>query len=277
MIDLHTHTWYSDGRVSPEVLVAAAADRGLTALAITDHDGLRGSLEAMPYAGRAGLELVPAVEITTQWIGVSENVDILGYFVDPHNAALNDILAENLAALKSCIVAACEWLRLHGMRVTLDDVHRRNPHALSYLSVMHVLMEKGYAGGFDEADALFRRALSRAEPFGVRTEAAIVAIRGAGGVPVLAHPIYVRPGALLTASDLAPLIGAGLQGLECFHPRLTPADSAYYSALAQSLDLAVSGGSDEHGWPDGFPALGTQPVTEAMLDDLRARRVQRRT
>ena len=275
MIDMHTNTWFSDGRSSPAELIDAASALGLSALAITDHDTVRGYAEVLPHARRAGLELVPGVEITTQWVGVSQNVDVLGYFVDVQDAALAEVLALNQAALRSCIMAACEWLRLQGMRITLEDIQRQNRHALSYLSVIHALQAKGYASSYEEADTLFRRALGRVEPFGVRTEAAIAAVRSAGGVQVLAHPIYVRLGDPLTATDLAPLVEAGLQGIECWHPRLTADDSAYYSALARSLGLAVSGGSDEHGWPAGFPALGTQVVTEAMLDDLRGRIVQR--
>ena len=275
MIDLHTHSYYSDGRSSPAELIEAAAALGLTALAITDHDTLRGCIEAVPLAQGAGLELVPGVEITTLWVGVSQNVDVLGYFVNVHDPTLGEVLDSNLVALRSSVEAACQWLRLQGMRITLEDVHRQNPRALSFLSVVHALQAKGYADSFPEADTVFRRALGKVEPFGVRTEAAIAAVRRAGGVPVLAHPIYVRPGAPLTATDLAPLIEAGLQGIECWHPRLNAADSAHYCDLARSLGLAISGGSDEHGWPVGFPDLGTQIVTEDMLEDLRGRAVQR--
>ncbi|MFN8380022.1 MAG: PHP domain-containing protein [Anaerolineae bacterium] len=276
MIDMHTHTCYSDGRASPAELIEAASALGLSALAITDHDTLRGSIEAPPHAQRAGIELVPAVEITTQWGGVSHDVDILGYFVDVPDTVLNAVLQTNLAALHSRVADVCERLQRQGLSVTLEDVHRQNPLAISYLSVIHVLLDKGYAAGFAQADALFREALG-AQSFGVPTEDAIAAVRHAGGVPVLAHPVYVRPGFPLTAVDLAPLVEAGLQGIECWHPRLTADDSTHYSALARSLGLAISGGSDEHGWPTGFPALGTQIVTEDMLEDLRGRADPRRS
>lgn len=268
MIDLHTHSYFSDGRFSPAEIVQAAAERGCTTLALTDHDSVSGVTEAEAHAQRHHITLIPGVEVTTQWDRVAIETDILGYYVDVHHPALEHLLTKNTAGLRRCIKSVCVRLQQNGYAVTLEDVEAQNPRAISYLSVIHALQMRGFAPDYASGAALFQNALEAR--FGVPIQEAITAIRSAGGVAVLAHPALTMNGERLTAEELQILIGMGLQGIETRHPSINSEDHIYYEALARQFRLATTGGSDEHGWRGGFTALGTQEVTQAMVDSLRA-------
>jgi len=269
MIDLHTHTHYSDGRTSPAELLQAAADRHCSILAITDHDSVSGVDEALTYARTLNIELIPAVEMTTRWDGFMTEVDVLAYFVDIDHAALRQALSRNIAGLRQRVEEITHRLAQKGYAITVQDVEEQNPRAVSYLSVIHALIKNGCAPDYRTGAAIFQEALQDLPLFGIPIQEGINAIRAAGGVAVLAHPPLIRADPPLSAEELAPLIDAGLQGIEILHPSIDAKTHRYYQLLAQKLELVTSGGSDDHGWINGFSTLGTQPVTRAMVDALR--------
>ncbi len=270
MIDLHTHSYFSDGRFSPAQIVQAAAERGCTTLALTDHDSVSGVTEAEAHARLHHITLISGVEVTTQWDRVPIETDILGYYVDVDHPALKHMLAKNTAGLRHCVESVCGRLQQNGYDVTIVDVEAQNPRAISYLSVIHALQMRGFAPDYAGGAELFQNALEAGSRFGVPIQEAIAAIRSAGGVAVLAHPPLTMNGEHLTADELQILIEMGLQGIETRHPSINSEDQIYYEALAHQFGLATTGGSDEHGWRGGFTALGTQHVTQVMLDSLRA-------
>jgi len=277
MYDLHIHSHYSDGRYSPADIIAAASRLGLRAVAITDHDNLRGSRVAQPLALAAGIELIPAIELTTRWPGADlpledVNVDLLGYYFDPDHAEFNAFTEAALNDLHARISACCARLTTLGYPLELADVYVENPRYAGTIQLIDTLRRKGYAADWREAMRLMNAVWLRVRstPFTIRS--AIEQIHLAGGVAVLAHPTLVRPqGELLSAAWLRQLVDAGLDGIEIYHRRLTEADRAYFLRLARTLGLLVSGGSDMHGWHRGMDELGTQPVSAAMVAALRAR------
>jgi 3',5'-nucleoside bisphosphate phosphatase len=277
MIDLHTHTYYSDGRYSPAEVIEAAAQRGVSILAITDHDNTNGSREAAPLAEAAGIELIHAIEFTTRWPGAElppadANVDLLGYFIDPGNAELRAFEEASLNDIHVRIADCCKWLTLNGYPLNMEDIHLENPRYGGTMQTIQAIMRKGYAptwkDGFRLMDTVWLTA--RESPFTIKS--AIEQIHLAGGVAVLAHPSIVRPrGQPLSAGYLRDLVEAGLDGIEIYHHRLDEAARAYFLDLARTFGLLVTGGSDMHGWSRGFEELGGQPVTIEMVDDLRKR------
>jgi 3',5'-nucleoside bisphosphate phosphatase len=269
--DLHMHTYYSDGRSSPAEVVRQSASLGLKTIAITDHDNGRGSREARPIADQFGVELIPAVELTTSWPGVDNDVDLLGYYVDmdaPEFAALEKASLDDIHdRIREC----CERLTAAGYPVSFDQLREEYPH---YTGGGHVIFYLRGKFGMDSAPPpgkVFIDQWHLVRASYLTTERAIQAIKDLGGAAVLAHPSIVRHQEPLTEADIAALVEMGLDGIEVHHYRLDSAAREYFGTLARTFDLVITGGSDEHGWSDGTSRLGCEPITHEMVTALRER------
>ena len=272
--DLHIHTHYSDGWKSPEEVVVEAGKRGLQVIAIADHDNMRSYLQAEEAAREQDIDLIPAVEMTTYWSedGWSASVDLLAYGMDPRNVAFQDTLRGMLKDVTERVETCCEHLTAAGYPVTLDDVLEQNDLFPGAAPLIFALVEKGYTRDFGTGLDLFRAAWQEVRPPALRIEDAIEAAHAAGGVTVLAHPTRIpRNEGLLSIEHLRPLVETGLDGIEVCHPNLDEAAREHYRGLAQSFDLLMTGGSDEHAFGGNFRRMGTEPVTEDMVVRLRER------
>jgi hypothetical protein len=263
-----------------------AADIGLTTIAITDHDNTNGTRQALSLAAQLDIELIPAIEFTCRWPpgpdedhqGKSppiprEDIDVLGYFVDLNNPEFRAFEQAALNDIHSRVGACCDRLTQAGYPISLDDVFAENEHYAGVLQLVYALQRKGHASDWEATLALVEppwRA-GRLSPFTIGQ--VIEQIHLAGGVAVLAHPIDVRRGGeeWLQAAQIAKLVELGLDGLEVYHFRLSETARAHFLSLAKQFDLLVSGGSDLHGWFTDIERLGQQPVTQAMVEALRAR------
>ena len=257
-VDLHLHTRYSDGSWTPEELCRAAAQKQLTAIAVTDHDTLDGIPETLAAGQKHGVEVLPAVEITCRI--KTREVHLLGYFPGNtwQNLELQDVLNHTKGVREKRIGEIVARLNKHGIALTTADVFECSrcgttgrPH------VALALRQRGVVKSVEEA---FERFLKSGKPGYVeryRLEAAeaIALIKRAGGVAVLAHP-----GLSQVDKDIQNLAQQGLAGLEIWHCRQTPAQTEHYRALAERFDLLVTGGSDCHGTVLGKILLGTVPV-----------------
>jgi hypothetical protein len=262
-VDLHAHTLFSDGVLTPEAVVAHALERSLAALAITDHDSVEGVERARIAAGTA-LELVPGIEVSSTLDGT--DLHILGYYLDPEDGELVDSLArfreERLRRAQSMVERLCAL----GAPVDFDEVlELAGPGVVGRPHVAEALVRAGHVETVDEA---FRRFIGAwGEAFvqrpAFRPEHAIALIHAAGGVSVLAHP-----GASLPDLVVEQLAAAGLRGIEVWHPQHGAAAVRRFHALARRLDLLETGGSDYHGWPRGA-ALGELPVPASVLGPLK--------
>jgi predicted metal-dependent phosphoesterase TrpH len=281
-IELHCHTYYSDGRPSPRELVETAVAQGVRILAITDHDNARGTREASPLARQLGLELIPAIEFSTCWAEAQmppgeSDVDLLGYFLDIDSAPVLQAEADSLADQRARIGVWCEEVRRAGVDLEIADLLAINPRYPGNLQLAQALKARGFAT--DEAiDRLLRPMMKAVPPAQLRTAKAIDLIHAAGGAAVLAHPAATMVnwhGSLLDFRSLGLLVEMGLDGIEVHHFRLDEPIRAHFIALAKKFNLVVTGGSDEHGWPEGLPRLGSQPVTPDMVSALAARAQER--
>jgi 3',5'-nucleoside bisphosphate phosphatase len=275
--DLHTHTYYSDGRAAPEEMLSAAAARGLHTLAITDHDTTRGAREALRCAPRYGIEVLPAIEFTSRWDANDappgqRDVDVLGYGVDWDEPLFRATEQAALADITARMAHACVLLTAQGHPLTLDDVFAQNPRYAGAMPLMQALQRLGRAADWQGASSLAEAPIAQAPICALSTAQVIAAIHAAGGVAVLAHPNLVPwKGGLLASEGLAFLVELGLDGLEVRHPRLDAAARAHFDALARQFGLLVTGGSDEHGWPKGFALLGSEDVKQDTVAALLAR------
>jgi hypothetical protein len=265
-VDLHSHTTASDGALSPEELVRLAHARGLSVLAITDHDATD-AIDAARRAAPSGLEILAGVELT---VHVAEReAHILAYGIDPRGPALRTAL-KDLARLR--VDRAREIVRRLtdlGIEIEFADVLAASGSGtIARPHVARALVDRGHASTLDEA---FRRWLGRHAPAFVPKQAlnpreAFDLVKAAGGVSSLAHPGTFR------RDDLIPvLVAAGLEGLEARHTEHSAARARHYESLAQDLDLLPTGGSDFHGTPGHRSRLGTPVVPDAWADSLVAR------
>ncbi|MEO5988825.1 MAG: PHP domain-containing protein [Candidatus Eisenbacteria bacterium] len=262
-LDLHAHTHFSDGQLSPAQLIDLALARQLVALAITDHDTVQGVAPAFEAAGDR-IEIVPGIEISSLLDG--QDLHILGYFLDPLSAPLSQRLVRFREERRERACAILERLRQLGAEVDGDAVFAAaGPGVVGRPHVAQALVRAGHVPSIDMA---FQRYLGpRGEAFvprpAFRSEEAIATIGEAGGVAVLAHP-----GSALAVLQVERLHEAGLTGIEVWHPQHNMATQRRWKETADRLGLIPSGGSDFHSSHRGA-GLGDMPVPERTLERLR--------
>lgn len=244
-VDLHTHTDRSDGDLTPEALVAAAAAGGLHVLAVTDHDTTAGVAPATSAAEGTGIEVVPGVELSSTHQG--REVHVLGYGMDPEHPSIREHGESARARRIARMSAMVDRLRSQGIEITLDEVRDAagaggvmvgRPH------LARVLVKKGHAESVSHAfDTLIGDQHPAFVPTALATPVeAVERIRGAGGLAVWAHP----PMDLLDAL-LPELVDSGLRGLEAYRPGWSGRRTRQVAARAQAAGLLLTGGSDFHG------------------------------
>lgn len=247
-IDLHLHTTHSDGSLSPAQVMTLAHQAGVVAAAITDHDITSGILEAMEVGQQYGIEVIPGVEISSLY-GDSE-LHMLGYFLDWQDKTLTDRMARLRESRHRRNPRIIERLQAAGIDITYDEVRSlAGTDSVGRPHIARVLVEKGVVASAQEAFDLW---LAEGRPAYVPRELptpaeAIRWIREAKGLPVLAHPTWIKiPDHSLT--DLIRQLKAdGLAGLEVYYSTHTARQTQEYLALAKQLNLLVTGGSDFHG------------------------------
>jgi len=259
MIDLHSHTDESDGTFTPDELVAEAVRIGLSALAITDHDTLRGYELALPFAVEAKLELICGIELSTRYGGAS--VHLLGYFpcaTPPAGfRAWLDFLLESRRDRNRRLI---ERLQSLGVEITLEEVERRGRSLTGRPHFARILVEKGYAKDIQDAfhEYLDESAKGFVQRQEVPIEEAIERLVAAGGVASLAHPIRVAKNDWTRLSEYVENMAAmGMRAIEVYHSDHTPENVAFYLSLAKKFNLAPTGGSDFHGGNKPLISLGT--------------------
>ncbi len=272
MIDLHVHTTHSDGRLTPTEAVTAAAQHGLAAIAITDHDVTTGLDEAFS-AAPPGLEVISGIEMTAQWHGPPA-IHVLGYFVDSTESKLRQALQRAEKLMERHVDAVLAEIRNAGGTLQRTDLDRYRHRYAGGAALVLGMLERGVLRGAPPGTGMRLLRLAAAEPRAYSVAEAIDLIHGAGGVASLAHPAKVqRRQPLLSATELAPLVGEGFDAIEAWQWIPGGWASQHYLAVADELGVLVSGGSDDHGKrsADGRLRLGAQPIPDAVLDRLRAR------
>ncbi|NLZ94129.1 MAG: PHP domain-containing protein [Firmicutes bacterium] len=241
--DMHVHTTASDGMLSPKEVVKLAAKKGLTALAITDHDTVDGIQEAQAVGHKMGIEIWPGVELSTEYH--DKEIHLLGLGIEPSSNSLYTLLNMLRESRFERMKKIVTNLRGMGYKICMEEVLQQAGNAApGRPHVARVLVKKGYMASVSEAFAtLLERGLpAYVERYKLSPKAAIAAIRAAGGVACWAHPGLVKEDFLLTT-----FIENGLQGLEVFHSDHSYSEEKKYLHLAQQYKLLISGGSDFHG------------------------------
>ncbi len=277
MIDLHMHSTFSDGTLTPEALAKLAGGFGLKAIALTDHDGMAGITRFLAACEAEGVRGISGVEISAQMS--KGTMHILGYFVDHTDKELDGALARIRSGRETRNKEILEKLNALGCSLDWDEVRSlTEEEVVGRPHFAMAMLARGYV--VDKMDA-FERYLAKGKPayaerFRLDPEASIAAIRKAGGVPVLAHPSTLGLSEKALYKALGEYREMGLQGLEVYYSEHTPQMEQTYVRMARELDLAMSGGSDFHG--DVNPRIrmgigfGRLRVPDELVADLEARR-----
>lgn len=259
-IDLHTHTSRSDGSLSPTQLVDYAIQKGLSAVAITDHDTTNGLDEAISYAallrsqGKPSIEMIPGIEFSTEYEG--KDVHVVGLYISYDAPAFQAQLDAFVESRINRNIKMCTRLQDAGIDITYEKLQEDNPGAVitraHYAAYLHT---HGYVRSRAEA---FDRYLGDHTPYFIPREKvtpiqAVRLILDAGGVPILAHPPLYHMGKDRLHKLVASLKEAGLMGIEAIYSSYTNQDENDMRRLADEFHLLLSGGSDFHG--DNKPGL----------------------
>ena len=248
-IDLHTHSNFSDGTDRPSELINKALSQGITTLALTDHDTVAGWDEAIEWL-RPGMDLVLGSEISCQTEdGIS--VHMLGLLFDRENQPLQEMMAATRDNRLGRMERIITKMNAAGIEITIEEVHAQLSEGatLGRPHLADALVAKGLAKSRDE---VFADWLANSSPFYVAhysptPEIAIAAIKAAGGVAVIAHPLASLRGRVVSLESFDSYIAAGLDGIEVKHRDQTPEQQELLFSIAASADLAMTGSSDYHG------------------------------
>ena len=264
LADLHLHSTYSDGLYTPHELTAQAKAAGITVLALTDHDTLKGLPEMKEAAKEFGINFIPGVEFSTRW--ENRQVHIIGYGIDEHNALLLERLADVRNARRNRLEKIIKRLHEMGMDVEVP-VPQEGQRAVGRPHIARALVAQGYVRTVQEA---FDKYIGEGKPaYQPQTKMtppeAVMLIHQAGGLAVQAHPEEIGDRALALK-----LLGAlAYDGIEVYHPSAKEQDTeGFWLQIARERKLLVTGGSDFHGNPGRFPeTLPEWPVEREKVQD----------
>lgn len=263
--DLHIHSNRSDGLLSPEEIVEKAAELGLKAISIVDHDEIGGVKLAIKRGMELGVEVIPGVELSTH--GEGHEVHIIGYFIDCQNELILNYLHFFRQERYKRAVKILERLKAFGINLKMEKVlHKAGFGSIGRPHIADVMVEEGYVSSFDEA---FHKYLGDGRPacvpkFKISPGEAIDLISSVGGLSFLAHP-----GVDLSDREVIRLVKRGLDGIETTHPKHTQEKAVWLRGVIKKYGLLESGGSDCHGNRKGRLLMGKHNVPYELIGRMR--------
>ena len=285
LIDLHVHSTESDGTLTPPEVMQAAKDAGLAAVALTDHDTASGIQKAKPAAAELGVELVPGIELSTEYTlpatKEGKEIHIVGLYINPEDPALTKMTAEFRACRENRNEKIVEALQKEGFHITMEALIAENPDSvITRANIARFLFHHGYIKSISEA---FEKYIGDGCPcyverFKVTPMEAVALIKQAGGVAVLAHPMLYHMDADSFQRMIDDLKEPGLDGIEALYSTYTADEEAFVLRLAEKNRLLISGGSDFHGTTKPSIRLGSGKgnlrIPYSVLEALKMRAAQ---
>ncbi len=272
LADLHTHTIYSDGLLTPDELFQKAKRHNIKALSITDHDTVDGNIGAGMLAEKYGIDFITGIELSC--FDSQHEYHVLGYAIDIENRDLLDHV--NIFKIKRLERAETMTRRLNklGINIDFNDVVTKAGDApITRPHIAQVIMESGYVSTTKDAFNLY---IGNGGPaFEVKSifqvEKAIKLINNAGGVAVIAHPGY-----FVSQKKLFQFIEAGIDGIEVYHPSHNEKLRQEFHSIANQYWLLETGGSDYHGdRPNEYELFGREGVPMMTVQQIRKRSQKR--
>ncbi len=276
-VDLHTHSTASDGTLSPGDVVRLAAEAGLTAVALTDHDTVAGVAEAAAVAAELGLDFLSGIEVTAAFPRPG-TMHLLAYGFDVSHPAMVRLTGRLAVARAERAEQIVRRLNRLGVDLTLGDVEAEaaggsigRPH------VARVLVRRGHAVSHRDAfdRYLGTRGSAWVDTAPLAADGVIDHVRAAGGLVSAAHPRQLkRHGAAQLSALITELAGQGMEGIETLHSTHDDDAVRQFTRLAERLDLVATGGSDYHGPHKPWVKLGLaggRPVPRPVYEAVRRR------
>lgn len=247
-LDLHIHSTYSDGTLTPEAIVRLAARKGLKGISITDHDTAEGVEEAVAAGKRCSIEVIPGIELSVVHEG--QHMHLLGYGINPKEAGLAEALRKiqhDRIDRNERIITKLQNL---GIDISMTEVERKSPEGQTGRPhIAQVMLEKRVIRSIDDGFARFLKkgAVAYVERAVLSAVGAIRLLKDAGGIAVLAHPVTIDITLKKIPQLLEQLKKAGLDGVETYYPIHSSRHQKSLCELARRYNLVVTGGSDYHG------------------------------
>ena len=249
LIDLHVHSTASDGTLTPSELALYAHSKGLSAIALTDHDTIDGIEECQQKGLEVGVIVIPGIEFSADFYG--KELHILGYYLDPHHPHLKKKLKELVEARQSRNQEMLDKLAILGFPLTFQSLYEDcdDQTILTRAHIANAMLKKGYVSDRKEA---FSRYIGDGKPAYVpkrrfTTKECIDLIHEAGGLAVLAHPMLYGYDQKDITNVIRGLKSSGLDGVECIYSTHNKDEVAHLLQVCLNLKLFPTGGSDFHG------------------------------
>ena len=245
--DLHVHSTFSDGTLTPRELLQAAWDAGLSSIALTDHNTVKGLPDFMAAAKDFPVEAVPGIEFSVDYLGIE--LHLLGLYVQPaHYASITAMMEDFLRRKEQSNMDLVEKLNAAGFQLDYEQIKPKDAGYVNRAHIAAAMTEKGYTSSIKEAFKLY---LSPKHGYYVPPRRAdvfetIAFIKSIGAVAVLAHPFLNLEEEALRRF-LPEAVAAGLDGMEVLYPLFDEQQTCALNAMAAEFGLLPSGGSDFHG------------------------------
>ena len=248
MIDLHVHTTASDGQFSPSQIIKMAVDKGLSRIAITDHDTAAGLEEAKAAAQELKINFVAGTELNISF--PTGEFHLLGLGFTHISPSLNEIFEDLVKSRQERNENIISKMQKDGVRISLEEVQKDYPDTI--LGRPHFAAELVKKKVVKNRQMAFDKYLAKGRPWyvdrvGANLDQAIVAIKESGGLPVVAHPmsLYLSWGKL--PETLQNFYERGVAGIEAYHPGARMTECLRLEELARKIGFFVTAGSDFHG------------------------------
>lgn len=253
MIDLHTHSIYSDGLFTPSELIKKAYEKGVKVIALTDHDTIDGIPEFLETSDQYDdLKPVIGCEISSRFTEDSD-VHILALNIKDLNK-ISEYANGTNELRRERIRQSIKTLQKHGYNINYEeDIIKKDYGSLTDRDLTDILLKKGFMNDRKEAKALVTKGGIAYHPmyaYFPNVIDSLKTISDSDAISVLAHPHTLKLNDEDLVTYIKNLVDNGLRGIECYHSNSTLEQTEFYKQLAKKFNLIVTGGSDHHGKPD---------------------------
>jgi len=278
-VDLHVHTNKSDGTFSPEEAVDYACTLGLSAIAITDHDTVLGIQPAMVRGDKYGIEVIPGIEISAEWVENGEELEVhmLGYFIDYRNSSFQKRLYELSCLRMKRAEIILGKLRGRNIKIDMEELKeflQPSEAGTPWVGRLHIAQAMVKKGCVKSINRAFDQYIGNGKccyvpKHQLTPEGAVQMIKEMNGLAVIAHPGLLNQD--FSASLIRRLVKNGLDGIEIYYPEHSPTTVRNMEALAVENNILATGGTDCHGFAKGNILMGTIDVPYELLEKMKER------
>lgn len=262
--DLHLHSTFSDGKLTPEQILEVSKNNGVKYISITDHDSI--DSQYITRRNNDGINVIPGIEFSSEIYEFE--IHILGYFIDIDNKNLNDVVNNLKKSRIKRAKSIIDKLRNEGIELNIDDIIKDNL-SIGRAHIANEIVKKGYEESFKGA---FLKYLLKGKPAYVSGEKlnykdSIRVIKEANGIAVLAHPGKIYK-SMAVEKIIKELKCYGLNGIEVYHPSHSKEQVNLFYNLSKKYKLSITGGSDFHGGHNKEICIGYEGINENLLNKL---------